>query len=87
MTPSIIKDLKKLMIFIREKEDAGLLESAQLMKEIVVKVLSASSKTSIYKEFFSFFREIFYYNQDMDQVDFDLASDTLWIMNNVLKAS
>lgn len=57
------------------------------MKDVVVKVLSATNKSPIYKEFLTFFHEIFYYNKDMDQVDFDLASDTLYVMNNLLKAS
>lgn len=51
----------------------------------MTKVLTVTSKTVIYKEFFSFFREIFYYNRDMDQVDYELACDTLQVMNNVLK--
>ena len=61
-----VKMLKKVMIYIREKEDSVLLESVQLMKEVMVKALSIISRAPIYKEFFSFFREIFYYNQDMD---------------------
>ena len=36
------------------------------MKELIVLLLSASPRTIIYKEFFSFFREIFYYSNDMD---------------------
>jgi hypothetical protein len=62
LTLSNVKMLKKVMIYIREKEDSGLLESVQLMKEVMVKALSIISRAPIYKEFFSFFREIFYYN-------------------------
>ena len=69
--------IKKLMIYIREKEETGLGETAQLLKEVIIKILTVTSKTIIYKEFFSFFREIFYYNQDMDQVDYELACDTI----------
>jgi hypothetical protein len=65
--------IKKLMIYIREKEETGLGETAQLLKEVIIKILTVSSKTIIYKEFFSFF----YYNQDMDQVDYELACDTI----------
>ena len=32
------------------------------MREIMVRALSITSRTPIYKEFFSFFRDIFYYN-------------------------
>ena len=87
LSPPAIKLLKKLMIYIREKEEAGLGETAQLMKEVMVKVLGVTAKTGIYKEFLAFFREIFYYNQDMDQVDFELACDTLHVMNNLLKSA
>jgi hypothetical protein len=37
------------------------------------------------KEFFTFIREIFYYDQDMDAVDFNLATDVLEILNEMLK--
>jgi hypothetical protein len=57
------------------------------MREIMVRLLSVAPKTSLYKEFFGFLREIFYYNRDMDEVDFDLANDTLYILNNLLKTS
>lgn len=33
------------------------------------------------REFFSFLREIFYYNQQMDDVDLNLAEDVLKILN------
>lgn len=57
------------------------------MKELLVLLLTSSPRTSIYKEFFSFFREIFYYNRDMDNVDFALACDTLQVMDSILLAS
>ena len=47
------------------------------MKEIMVRVLGTLPRGRIYQEFFSFFKEIFYYNNDMDDVDFNLATDTL----------
>jgi hypothetical protein len=37
------------------------------------------------RDFFAFFRDIFYYNQKLDQVDFLLVNDTLSILNDVLK--
>jgi hypothetical protein len=74
------------MIYIREREDA-LKDSCIQMKEIVVKALAANPNSTIYREFLAFFREIFYYNKDMDQVDFDLACDTLEIYNALLKSA
>ena len=37
------------------------------------------------REFFAFLREIFYYKDDMDEVDNNLAQDVLEILNNMLK--
>lgn len=65
LQPHSIKLLKKVMIFIREKEEV-LQETSTLMRELMIKVLRASPNAVNYKEFFSFFREIFYYNKDMD---------------------
>lgn len=53
----------------------------------MVKTLAVNPNSIIYKEFLSFFREIFYYNHDMDQVDYDLACDSLEIFNSLLKTS
>ena len=78
------------MIYIREKEEAnaeiGTVVSSQL-KELMVKILGVLPRAPIYKEFFTFMREIFYYNKDMDEVDYNLAIDTLYIMNNLMKQS
>jgi|LauGreDrversion4_2_1035121.scaffolds.fasta_scaffold885589_2 hypothetical protein len=76
------------MIYIREKEDAetGTTVSTQ-MRELMIKILAALPRGPIYKEFFGFMREIFYYNKDMDDVDYNLATDTLLIMNNLMKLS
>lgn len=60
--------------------------SSQL-KELMVKILGVLPRSPIYKEFFTFMREIFYYNRDMDEVDYNLATDTLYIMNNLMKQS
>lgn len=65
LTPSSIKCFKKIMIFIREKEDL-IPEAMKQVKEIITKLLIAAPKSQLYKEFFSFFREIFYYSKDMD---------------------
>jgi len=81
-----IKYLKKIAIFVRERSEE-LKETSVLIREIIVEILSAAPNSTVYKEFFSFFREIFYYNKDMDEVDFDLACDTLQIMNQLLKNS
>ena len=37
------------------------------------------------RDFFAFFRDIFFYNSKLDEVDFLLANDTLAIMNDVLR--
>jgi hypothetical protein len=78
------------MIYIREKEDAsvemGTGVSSQ-MKDLMVKILGVLPRAPIYKEFFTFMREIFYYNRDMDEIDYNLATDTLYIMNNLMKQS
>jgi hypothetical protein len=78
------------MIYIREKEDAsaemGTGVSTQ-MKDLMVKILGVLPRAPIYKEFFTFMREIFYYNRDMDEIDYNLATDTLYIMNNLMKQS
>ena len=67
-----IKQIKKIMIYIREKEDGnaemGNTVSTHL-KELIVKILGVLPRAAIYKEFFAFLREIFYYNKDMDEVD------------------
>jgi hypothetical protein len=85
-----VKNIKKIMIYIREKEESnaelGNSMSTQ-MKEIMTKVLGCLPRGPIYKEFFSFLKEIFYYNQDMDDVDFNLANDTLHILNGLMKSS
>jgi hypothetical protein len=90
LTVSGIKHIKKIMIYIREKEEAasemGTGVSSQL-KELMVKILRVLPRSPIYKEFFTFMREIFYYNRDMDEVDYNLATDTLYIMNNLMKQS
>ena len=39
------------------------------------------------REYLSFLREIFYYEKDMDEVDFDLAVDTLEVTNDLLRKS
>jgi hypothetical protein len=53
------------MIYIREKEDSnpelGTTMSTQ-MREIMIKVLGILPRGTIYKEFFCFLKEIFYYN-------------------------
>jgi hypothetical protein len=43
----------------------------------MIKVLGILPRGPIYKEFFGFMREIFYYNKDMDDVDYNLVTDTL----------
>lgn len=72
------------MIYIREQQDQAMSTS---IRELMIKTLRAIPNTKLYREFFSFFREVFYYNRDMDPVDFELACDTLHIMNQVLKES
>lgn len=57
------------------------------MKHIIEKTFTTYPNPLLIKEFFSFFREIFYYNQDMDNVDFNLACDTLETMNSLLRTS
>ena len=57
----------------------------QNLKEIVSKVFSSLPNSQIFKDYFSFFREIFYYNKDMDIVDYNLACDNLEILNDLLK--
>lgn len=57
------------------------------MKELLERTFAALPNASMLREFFSFFREIFYYNKDMDNVDFNLACDTLEILNNLLRSS
>ena len=52
---------------------------------IIDRAFSVHPEPLLVREFFAFLREIFYYNQDMDQVDIDLACDTLEILNNLLK--
>jgi hypothetical protein len=37
------------------------------------------------RDFFAFFRDIFFYNTQLDEVDFLLANDTLSILNDVLR--
>jgi hypothetical protein len=89
LTVSGIKHIKKIMIYIREKEEAseaGTVVSSQI-KELMVKILGVLPRAGIYKEFFAFMREIFYYNRDMDEVDYNLATDTLYIMNNLMRQS
>jgi hypothetical protein len=65
LSVSGIKSIKKIMIYIREKEDSnpelGTTMSTQ-MREIMIKVLGILPRGTIYKEFFSFLKEIFYYN-------------------------
>lgn len=39
------------------------------------------------REYLSFLREIFYYEKDMDDVDFNLAVDTLEVTNDLLNKS
>jgi hypothetical protein len=74
------------MIYIRERDDV-LKDCGAQLRDLIVRTLCAAPSTLRYKEFFSFFREIFYYHQDMDVVDYDLACDTLHIFNQVLKTS
>lgn len=74
------------MIFIREREE-NLKETCVQMKELLVKTLAVNPNSMIYKEFLSFFREIFYYNKDMDQVDYELACDSLEVFNSLMKMS
>ncbi len=87
LTVSGIKNIKKIMIYIREKEEeAGGAISSQV-KELMVKILGVLPRAPVYKEFFTFMREIFYYNRDIDEVDYNLATNTLYIMNNLMKQS
>lgn len=81
-----VKQIKKVMIYIREREDQ-LEDSCKQLKEIIVKTLAAHPNSTIYREFLTFFREIFYYNKDMDQVDYQLACDSLEVLNSLLKSS
>jgi hypothetical protein len=48
-------------------------------------VLSVCPNPLIIKEFFSFIREIFYYNENMDIIDYNLAVDCLDMFNKVLR--
>ena len=76
--------MKKVFIFLREKSEVDP-KVIKNLKEIVSKVFSSLPNSQIFKEFFSFFREIFYYNKDMDLVDYNLACDNLEILNDLLK--
>jgi hypothetical protein len=73
-----------VFIFLREKSEVDP-KVIKNLKEIVSKVFSSLPNSQIFKEFFSFFREIFYYNKDMDLVDYNLACDNLEILNDLLK--
>lgn len=57
---SIIKNIKKLMIYLREKDISD--ESVKQMKLILQKVFSITPNPAILKEYLAFFREIFYYD-------------------------
>ncbi|CDW75265.1 beach domain-containing protein [Stylonychia lemnae] len=83
---NMVKNFKKIMIYIREKvEFQNDFEFIDGLKLLLEKTLAAIPNPMIYKEFFSFLREIFYYNKDMDQVDCQLAGDVLEILNNLMK--
>lgn len=86
MTPEIISQIKKLFIFLRE-QDEYMEDSLEKMREIMIKTFAAYPDSLIIKEFFSFLREIFYYNKMMDNVDFELTKDILETMNQIIKES
>jgi hypothetical protein len=52
----------------------------------MAKVFSYVPKAIEFKEFFTFIREIMFYNEEMDETDQALANDTLWILTKVLGA-
>lgn len=58
---------------------------SEQFKQIIIHGLYQISNPEVFKEFFSFLREIFYYNTSMDNVDFNLAIDTMEILNSLLK--
>lgn len=86
LTVNVVKNVKKIMIYLREKEEISAGTVAK-MKDIIIKCLTALPLAPIYKEYFSFFREVFYYNTDMDTVDYNLACDNLDIFNSLLKST
>mmetsp|Transcript_3010 Transcript_3010/g.2874 ORF Transcript_3010/g.2874 Transcript_3010/m.2874 type:complete len:110 (-) Transcript_3010:1891-2220(-) len=53
---------------------------------MMVVTLQCSCNPVIIIEYFSFLREIFYYNQDMDPVDYQLTIDMLDSYNQLLQA-
>lgn len=75
--------LKKILIFLREageesKKDYGrdvhhTEVCVSQLRQVIVRVLSYMPKPQQIRDFFSFFREIFYYNKKLDEVDFLLT--------------
>lgn len=56
----VIKSIKKIFIYLRENEHLS--DFAKHWKEIMIYSLQAITNPQILKEYFSFLREIFYYN-------------------------
>eukprot|EP00347_Sterkiella_histriomuscorum_P012473 403368442 len=80
----MIKNIKKLMIELRE-EFNDRPDLIIKLKQIIERAFQIQPNPLVFREFFGFLREIFYYNKDMDDIDNNLAQDTLEILNNLLK--
>lgn len=87
-TESISK-IKKIFIFLRENEHNNdgidLHHTIQLLKQIITKTFRLVPKAIQIRDFFSLIREIFFYNKQMDEVDYKLAEDMLTTFNDIIR--
>lgn len=90
-----ISQLKKILIYLREQgqqqfeefgRDAQQTEATMgQLRQIIVRALSVSPSARQMRDFFAFFRDIFFYGNRLDEVDFLLCNDTLAILNDLLR--
>ena len=92
LTKEGINNIKKILIFmaeqiVYEKNPHDLKYNLTQLKNILVQIFVRVPRAIQIRDFFSFIREIFFYNEMMDEVDHMLARDMLKIFNDVIKES
>ena len=91
LTTEGINNIKKILIYLQEQIALGnpqdLKYNMTQLTAILTQIFVRVPKASQMRDFFSFLREIFFYNNMMDKVDHALAREMLKIFNQVIQES
>jgi len=85
LSPEIMAGFKKVLIYLRERGEI-LEKSIEQLKLIIVQAFTVVPKPEVFVEFFALLREIFYYIDDVQDVDFKLAGDVMDVFRKTMEA-